>query len=185
MHAPSNLYTTNSLVDELLTEVREATRGPNDPAGDDIIAPTMAPMLAAWEPSQRLDWSRMGTRPHAGLERTLRYAVFAVFASVWLYWAARVRDLRSMLLGWSWTLFTYVTIAAVWFWPWYLVWCGGVAVVTGERRAASSALVLSIAALAMYFHSLLGAFAHRVHALLVFGPAFVYVALDRRRASRE
>jgi hypothetical protein len=184
-HAPSNHFTTNSLGDLVLTGLRRALheRG-HGPDPDSLMWMSFEPMLDAWPQRHRLDWSLLGPRPYAELERALRLAGVALLGLTWLWQARRVRDLDSLLRAWTWTCFVFVTVTALWVWPWYLVWFVGLAMLPGWRATGRLAVLSSLTAPLLYFGGMVGPWAWQFRALLAFGPPLAMVAWEHLAARR-
>ena len=56
------------------------------------------------------------------LEGPLRLLTLSVTVPVALIATWRGRTFPNMIEGWGWMLFVYLTVGAVWFWPWYVTW---------------------------------------------------------------
>lgn len=198
--APGNHFTTNSLADMLLSELRWARyrrehpefdpvayardggRAPGSP--DTLVTDGYAPLIAARENGGALDWSLSPPRPYGALERVLRFGLNAMLVLVVLDRARRVRDTDTMLLGWGWSLFAYVAAAALWFWPWYLVWFLGVAALTGWDRLGKTAAILGVSGAMVYFAGLFGPWGQHARALFAFVPPYGFMAWSLWRERR-
>jgi hypothetical protein len=114
--------------------------------------------------------------------------IFLVFAFV-KTWGART--FPRMLSAWGWVLFVYLTVGAVWFWPWYVIWLVPVAALVGPGRLFNATQVLCLTSMAMYAAMWRGNQSFLELAdykpLLVMGPPLVYAVvswlLDARRAA--
>lgn len=56
------------------------------------------------------------------LEGPLRLLTLILTVPVTLIVTWRGRTFPNMIDGWGWMLFVYLTVGAVWFWPWYVTW---------------------------------------------------------------
>jgi hypothetical protein len=50
------------------------------------------------------------------------YGPLLLWGFLLLFFSLQVRDVPGLLRAWGLALFTYLVIAAVWFWPWYIGW---------------------------------------------------------------
>jgi hypothetical protein len=199
-NAPGNHFTSNSMSDMLLTELRwsryrrehpdynparytGSDRAPNSP--DSLISDSFDPMIAEWRDTRRLDWSLMPERPYRGLENALRLFNAALLVIVWLYWALRVRDLDTMIRAWGWSFFTYATFTAMWFWPWYLVWFVGIAALSGWDRLGKTGAILGVSGSMVYFGAYFGGWGYHARSLLTFLPPLGYLAWSAWTARRQ
>jgi hypothetical protein len=94
-------------------------------------------MWTAGAISYRLSWpTRWGPM--------LIFAVFAVIAT----W--RARTFPRMLVAWGWVTFAYLTVGAVWFWPWYVIWLVPIAALLGPGRLFNATQILCFTSMALY-----------------------------------
>ena len=129
--------------------------------------------------SSRLDWpARWGSM--------LIFTVFAVMQT----W--RARTFPRMLAAWGWVMFVYLTVGAVWFWPWYVVWLVPVAALAGPGRLLKSTYILCMSSMLLYAAAWRGTLEFKEWAdyvpLLMIGPPLVYAVVSwlieaRRRAA--
>ncbi|MEO5951320.1 MAG: hypothetical protein ABIQ44_02525, partial [Chloroflexia bacterium] len=94
----------------------------------------------------------------------------------------RGRAVFDMLKGWGLLLFFYLTIGAVWFWPWYVSWLVVPAALVGPGRLMKATLILCLTSLLLYavypeLPSLVGEILYW-RALLIIAPALVYFGVD-------
>ncbi len=93
-----------------------------------------------WEPTaiaSRLDWP-------------LRWGPMLIAASwaVVRTWGAR--SFRGMLNAWGWVLLVYLTVASVWYWPWYASWLLVPVALLGPGRLMKASLALTGSSLLLY-----------------------------------
>jgi hypothetical protein len=123
-------------------------------------------------------------------EQRVKLAFIGLFAAWALLLLPRARGPRELLGVWGWTLFAYVCLASVWFWPWYVVWVLALAALMPHSRFANAARLLSVTALMLYVarvaalpldHDLIDL------PLIIFLPPLCYVAAShlRRRGAAE
>lgn len=55
--------------------------------------------------------------------------------------------MRTLLTAWGWTLFAYVCLASVWFWPWYGIWVLALAALAPGTSLVRAAVLLSATAM--------------------------------------
>ena len=93
-----------------------------------------------WEPAAiaaRLDWP-------------LRWGPFMI-AAAWAVlrtWGART--FSEMLRAWGWVLLVYLTVASVWYWPWYASWLLVPVALLGSGRLMRAALILTASSMLLY-----------------------------------
>lgn len=100
------------------------------------------------------------------------------------------RDLNAVLLSSAWILFAYITVGAVWVWPWYATWFIALAALLDWRVAGRTAMILGITTLLiypLYPHMPEPSLIERWRALLAFGPplAFVLYQIGHRLIPRH
>jgi len=101
----------------------------------------------------------------------------------------KARTIPTMLVGCGWTILAYLTVGAVWFWPWYVSWLVIVALLVGPGRLLNATQILCASSMALYgmywqgndlFHELVG-----WRPLVIMAPPLAYVMatawLARRR----
>ncbi len=81
------------------------------------------------------------------IERAIKWAFSLVFAAWALVLLPRAYGIRELLAVWGWTLFAYICLASVWFWPWYVIWVLALAALAPGTSLARAAMVLSTTAL--------------------------------------
>lgn len=74
--------------------------------------------------------------------------IILVAFSLWVLW--RARQFRLALPAWCLVMFAYLTVGAFWFWPWYVSWLIGPAVLVGPGRLLNAALLLCASSLTLY-----------------------------------
>ncbi|MFL5733390.1 MAG: hypothetical protein ACJ78Q_09320 [Chloroflexia bacterium] len=129
---PAQEYFVNSLADVLRWRVPEVI-------GD------LAKMLGL-QPQDFWSADAVGSR----LEGPIRWGFTAITGAVALTQTWRARTFPGMLVAWGWTLFAYLTVGAVWFWPWYVSWLVIVAVLLGPGRLLSATQILCASSMALY-----------------------------------
>ncbi|MEO6457844.1 MAG: hypothetical protein ABIO92_06170, partial [Chloroflexia bacterium] len=101
----------------------------------------------------------------------------------------KARSLPTMVGAWLWTLFFYLTVGSVWYWPWYATWLLIPAALLGPGRAFTAVQLLCASSLTVYalwptvappFDWLVG-----WAGFFVAGPPLIYLGitaiLDRKR----
>ena len=76
----------------------------------------------------------------------LKWGFSLLFAAWALVLLRRASGMRELMEVWGWTLFAYVCLAAVWFWPWYVVWVLPFAALSPRSGLARATLLLSATA---------------------------------------
>lgn len=135
-----------------------------------------------WEPAAiaaRLDWP-------------LRWGPLMI-AAAWAIlrtWGART--FPEMLRAWGWVLLVYLTVASVWYWPWYASWLLVPLALLGTGRLMRASLILTASSMAMYgmFPVMAPPFDNfpRWTGLVIMGPPLLYLLgawLRDRVAKRE
>jgi hypothetical protein len=84
------------------------------------------------------------------VEWPVRFGATAIAAAVALVVTWRARDFPRMMVAWGWVLFAYLTVGAVWFWPWYVSWLVAVVAVIGPGRLLNATIILSASSLLLY-----------------------------------
>jgi len=122
------------------------------------------------------------------LRGLVRYAAFVLFGLFYFWQLVRVRgDTRHFVEGLYWTIFGLITIAILWFQPWYVVWLVALGAIVPSVAIGRLTTLFSYTAtwnymvftflLAWYFpvmspdHALV---ANVVSVLLIFGPPMAY-----------
>jgi hypothetical protein len=83
-------------------------------------------------------------------EGPLRLLSLAVTVPVALVATWRGRTFGRMVEGWGWLLFIYLTVGAVWFWPWYATWLLPVAGLVSLGRLFTAIQLLCATSLILY-----------------------------------
>lgn len=97
------------------------------------------------------------------------------------------RSLHTMLLAVAWIFFVYITVGAVWVWPWYATWFVALAAILDWRVTGRAALLLSLLALLIYpLFPIMPeqAVLERSRALIAFGPPLAFALVHLRRLIR-
>jgi hypothetical protein len=93
-----------------------------------------------WEPdaiASRVDWP-------------LRWGPLMI-ATAWAVlrtWGART--FPEMVRAWGWVLLVYLTVASVWYWPWYASWLLVPVALLGTGRLMRASLILTGSSMALY-----------------------------------
>jgi 4-amino-4-deoxy-L-arabinose transferase-like glycosyltransferase len=91
----------------------------------------------------------------------------------------RVRDFKSLLRNWGWSLVAYLLIGALWFWPWYVTWFAPLAALRGPGRLRTTAILYTIGGMILYglYPLLAPPFAdlEGYVPLICFGPVALYL----------
>ncbi len=113
-----------------------------------------------------------------GWIRWLAWGVTFVLAAPYIW---RGRNLPGLLKGWSWLLFFYLTVGAVWFWPWYVTWLVVPVALVGPGRLMTATLILCLTSLSLYaiYPKLPAPISEFLYwrALLTVAPALIYVGI--------
>jgi hypothetical protein len=99
-----------------------------------------------WQPAARWEVDTL----RATLEAPLRGVAAVVTVGGGVLLTARVRTLEDLTRAWGWSGFVYLTIGAVWFWPWYVAWLLVPAALLGPARLQTATLLLSLTSLTLY-----------------------------------
>lgn len=73
----------------------------------------------------------------------LWYGPLALWALMALIFSLRARDFTNLVRAWVLVMFSYLLIASVWFWPWYITWLMPVLVLLPPGRLRRAALLLA------------------------------------------
>jgi hypothetical protein len=143
--------------------------------------------VMGWQPADFWSMDAVGWR----LDWPARWGPTLITAAVALTQTWRARTFSAMLIAWGWTIFAYLTVGAVWFWPWYVSWLVIVAVLAGPGRLLNATQILCVSSMALYgmywqgddlFRELAG-----WRPLFIMAPPLAYVIaaawLSRRRAA--
>jgi hypothetical protein len=84
------------------------------------------------------------------LEGPLRLLTLGLTVPVAAVATWRGRTFPHMLRGWGWTLFVYLTVGAVWFWPWYVTWLLPVAGLLYGGKLSTAIQILCATSLVLY-----------------------------------
>jgi len=128
------------------------------------------------------------------LRGLVRYAVFVLFGLFYFWQLVRVRgDTRHLVEGLYWTVFGLITIAILWFQPWYVVWLVALGAVVPSLAIGRLTTLFSYSAtwnylvfifLLAWYHPVMSTdhslVANLVSVLLVFGPPLAYAAWKAR-----
>jgi hypothetical protein len=117
-------------------------------------------------------------RQQLKLENVIRYVGLGVLMAAAIAGALVTRDFRAMLLATAWLFFIYVTLAAMWVWPWYITWFVALAALLDWQNTGRTAIILSACAPITYaFFSGLPVppAPERFRVVFMFGPALLFV----------
>lgn len=131
-----------------------------------------------------LNWQPFGlwtaTSIGARLDWPLRWGALLIAATWTAIQALRVRTFRGMLTAWGATLFLYLVVGSVWFWPWYVSWLLVPVALLGPGRLFKAVLIFTLSALSLYafYPTMTDPFSELpgYSGLLVIGPPFAYLA---------
>lgn len=129
------------------------------------------------------------------LDKPTRYGLQAIAALVALLFMWRARTFRAMLVALWWTVFAYLAIGSIWFWPWYTSWLVLPMALLGPGRLFTAGQIRCVTSLAVYGlnPSTSGLFAWwwAWSGLIINGPPLLYlltssiISLVRRRRKRR
>ena len=99
-----------------------------------------------WQPAEFWTTAAIGDR----VNLPARWGPTLIFmvAAVLLTWNART--LPRMIAAWGWIFFVYLTVGAVWFWPWYVSWVLAIAVLAGPGRLLTGTMILTCTSMILY-----------------------------------
>ncbi|HYP39778.1 MAG TPA: hypothetical protein VEX13_05400 [Chloroflexia bacterium] len=116
------------------------------------------------------------------LEGPLRLLAFSVIVPIALVATWRGRTFPLMVQGWGWVLFVYLTVGAVWFWPWYATWLLPLAGLICRGRLFTAIQLLCATSLILYaVYPLMPAPLEQVpyyRSLITIAPPLAYVAFS-------
>ncbi len=124
-----------------------------------------ADMWTATAISDRLDWPA-------------RWGPMLIFLVIFGMQTWRARTFPRMVVAWGWIAFVYVTVGAVWFWPWYVSWLVVIAALVGPGRLFNATQILSLSSMVLYAtywrgdHTFVEWAGYRP--LLMLGPPLIY-----------
>jgi hypothetical protein len=130
--------------------------------------------LFGWEPMDGAEMARFAGAIFDPIRWTaVVTALAAVMVVTW-----RARDLMGTLRAWGWGGFAYLTVGAVWFWPWYVSWLLVPVALLGWGRLMLAVQILSACSLTLYavypdVPQALGELP-RWRALILVAPALLY-----------
>lgn len=120
------------------------------------------------------------------LEGPLRLLALGVTVPIAVAATWRGRTFPLMVGGWGWMLFVYLTVGAVWFWPWYITWLLPIAGLVGQGRLFRAIQILCATSLALYaIYPLMPPPLEQVpyyRSLIMFAPPVAYVVVSAVRA---
>jgi hypothetical protein len=99
-----------------------------------------------WQPAEFWRTQAVGWR----LDWPARWGPLLITGAVAATQTWHARSFRGMLAAWGWTVFAYLTVGSVWFWPWYVSWLIVVAVLVGPGRLFKATVILSATSVALY-----------------------------------
>ncbi len=103
-------------------------------------------MALDWQPARFWTADAIGWR----IDWPTRWGLLAITAAVAVLQTWRARTPGAMLMAWGWTLFAYLTIGSVWYWPWYATWLLVPAALVGPGRLFTATQILCASSLLMY-----------------------------------
>jgi hypothetical protein len=119
----------------------------------------------------------------AVIETPLRWLALLGTLGVGVAWVQRSRSFPALIRGWGWTLFIYLTLGAVWFWPWYVSWLILPATLLGRGRLFNAAQILCFTSMTLYaIYPQLPSYLFDLvyyRSLLIVAPALVYLEVCR------
>jgi hypothetical protein len=99
-----------------------------------------------WQPHDMWATDAIGRR----LEWPSRWGPILIFAVFALLKTWHARTFPRMLSAWGWMTFVYLTVGAVWFWPWYVTWLVPIVALMGPGRLFVATQILCIGSMTMY-----------------------------------
>lgn len=116
------------------------------------------------------------------LEWPLRLLTSSVTVLVAVAVTWQGRTFPRMVVGWGWMLLVYLTVGAVWFWPWYVTWLLPIAGIARHQRLFRAIQLLSATSLVLYavYPLMLSPFEQVPYyrSLIIIAPALAYLALS-------
>ncbi len=129
------------------------------------------------------------------LDKPTRYGLQAIAALLALLYLWRARTFRAMLVALWWTVFAYLAIGSIWFWPWYTSWLIVPMALLGPGRLYTAGQIMCVTSLAV--HGLNPATSNLFgwwwawSGLIIDGPPLLYllisstISIARRRRERR
>jgi hypothetical protein len=86
----------------------------------------------------------------ARIDEPVRMGATIIVATVAIIQTWKARTFPTMVVAWGWVLLTYLTVGAVWFWPWYVGWLVVVVALIGPGTLLNASLILSGTSMLLY-----------------------------------
>jgi len=99
-----------------------------------------------WQPAQA--WELNSLR--ATFDPYVRWGLLLIVAAISIAATWRARTFARALPAWVLVVFAYLTVGALWFWPWYVSWLVAPAVLVGPGRLWNATLILCASSLTLY-----------------------------------
>ena len=116
------------------------------------------------------------------LEWPLRLLTLSVTVPIAVVATWRGRTFPRMVEGWGWMLFVYLTVGAVWFWPWYVTWLLPIAGLAYHGRLSKAIQLLCATSLILYavYPLILPPFEQVpfYRSLIIIAPPLAYIAFS-------
>jgi hypothetical protein len=116
------------------------------------------------------------------LEWPARWGPLIITYAVFVFQTLYARSFPRMVVAWCWVLFTFLTVGAGWFWPWYVSWLIGPAILIGPGRILNAAHILAFSSLSLYaIHPIVARPFDKLpdwSGLWVAGPPLIFVAVS-------
>lgn len=112
------------------------------------LADGIANLAAAfgWQPESFWTADAVGWR----LDWPARWGPLLITATVAFVQTWKARTFPAMVVAWGWSLFAYLTVGAVWFWPWYVSWLVVVVALVGPGRLFKATMILCFSSMTLY-----------------------------------
>jgi hypothetical protein len=99
-----------------------------------------------WQPAGAWELDSL----HAAFDPYVRWGLLLVAAAISIAVTWRARIFARALPAWVVVVFVYLTVGALWFWPWYVSWLVAPAVLVGPGRLWNATLILCASSLTLY-----------------------------------
>jgi hypothetical protein len=99
-----------------------------------------------WQPAEEWTPGNIRYRMDAYVMWGLRALTAILIAlAVW-----RARTFKQMVESWGWVMLIYLTVGALWFWPWYVSWLIVPVALLGPSRLWTATQILCVSSMTLY-----------------------------------